>query len=54
MVEDISDNSNVKTILYNDRTVENLLKILYGVEIDECNMDIYLSKLDARRNNAKD
>lgn len=52
--EDIDDNSNIKTILYNDSTVENSFKIMYGDEIEECDMDVYLSTLDIRRSNAKD
>lgn len=52
--EDIDDNSNIKTILYNDSTVENSFKIMYGEEIEECDMDVYLSTLDIRRSNAKD
>lgn len=46
--EDIDDNSNIKTILYNDSTVENSFKIMYGDEIEECDMDVYLSTLDIR------
>lgn len=52
--EDIDDNSNIKTILYNDSTVENSFKIMYGDEIEECDIDVYLSTLDIRRSNAKD
>lgn len=52
--EDIDDNSNIKTILYNDSTVENSFKIMYGDEIEEYDMDVYLSTLDIRRSNAKD
>ena len=52
--EDIDDNSNIKTILYNDSTVENSFKIMYGDEIEECDMDVYLSTLDIRRSTAKD
>ena len=52
--EDIDDNSNIKTILYKDSTVENSFKIMYGDEIEECDMDVYLSTLDIRRSNAKD
>ena len=51
--EDIDDNSNIKTILYNDSTVENSFKIMYGDEIEECDIDVYLSTLDIRRSNAK-
>jgi len=52
--EDIVDNSNIKTILYNDSTVENSFKMMYGNEVEECDMDMYLSTLDIRRSNAKD
>lgn len=52
--EDIDDNSNIKIILYNDSTVENSFKIMYGDEIEECDMDVNLSTLDIRRSNAKD
>lgn len=52
--ENIDDNCDMKTILYNDSTVENSFKIMYGDEIEECDMDAYLSNLDIRRNNAKD
>ena len=52
--EDIVDNSNIKTILYNDSTVESSFKMMYGNEIEECDMDVYLSTLDIRRSNAKD
>lgn len=52
--EEIADNSNIKTILYNDSTVENSFKMMYSNEIEECDMDVYLSTLDIRRNNAKD
>lgn len=44
----------MKTILYNDSKVDNYFKIMYGDEIEECDMDAYLSNLDIRRNNAKD
>ncbi len=52
--EDITDNSNINTILYNDNTVEKSFKMMYGNEIEECDMDVYLSTLDIRRSNAKD
>ena len=51
--EKISDSSNVKTILYDDNTVEQLFKVMYGDEIEERYMDEYLSILDIRRNNAE-
>ena len=51
--EKISDSSNVKTILYDDNTVEQLFKVMYGDEIEERDMDEYLSILDIRRNNAE-
>ena len=52
--EDIDDKSNIKKILYNESTVENSFKIMYGDEIEECDIDVYLSTLDIRRSNAKD
>lgn len=51
--EEIDDTSNIKTILYNDTTVENLFKMVYGGEIEKCDMDVYFSTLDIRRNNAE-
>lgn len=50
----IEYNSNIKIILYNDRTVENSFNMMYGNEIEECDIDVYLSTLDIRRSNAKD
>ena len=52
--EDIAENSNIKTVFYNDSSVENALKMVYGNELVECDMDAYLSILDVRRSNAKD
>lgn len=51
--EKIIDSSNIKTILYDDNTVEHLFKVMYGNEMEECDMDEYLSILDIRRNNAE-
>lgn len=52
--EDIVENSIIKTILYNDSSVESAFKMVYGNELEECDMDTYLSTLDIRRSNAKD
>ena len=52
--EDIAENSNIKTVFYNDSSVENALKMVYGNELVECDMDAYFSILDVRRSNAKD
>ena len=52
--EDIAENSNIKTVFYNDSSVENALKMVYGNELVECDMDAYLSILDVRGSNAKD
>lgn len=51
--EKIIDGSNIKTILYDDNTVEHLFKVMYGNEMEVCDMDEYLSILDIRRNNAE-
>ena len=51
--EKIIDSSNIKTILYDDNTVEHLFKVMYGNEMEVCDMDEYLSILDIRRNNAE-
>lgn len=51
--EKIIDSSNIKTILYDDNTVEHLFKVMYGNEMEECDMDEYLAILDIRRNNAE-
>lgn len=52
--EDIVENSIIKTILYNDSSVESAFKMVYGNELEKCDMDTYLSTLDIRRSNAKD
>ena len=52
--EDVEDKNNIKTIMYNDNTIEKMFEIIYDDKTIVKDMGEFLLKMDARRSNAKD